>query len=178
MANICGFDMKIKGTTNNVIHLLNVLINTKLHDTKPHFYRVDEVVITNDKAISSGEVTVSGDCAWDVRSCLTKLDGTSYYNQDIKKGTHSHGTTLEIETKRLNLTVEIYSEESETQEHLIIANGEVKLDEIRHCDTIHTDDYDSVEELNHQNKLNISKKDFEENEILHTGGFDEWVYSI
>ena len=84
-------------------------------DADKHFWRVFECdKFEEDDDGQEYYVMVEGDCAWSVHSCM--FEGPLTYS-DISKDDgfyrlkKEHSTTMEEATKKLNLTVEIFSSE-------------------------------------------------------------------
>lgn len=116
MANNCYFEMKIAGKEENVNELVEMLKwEGRFKDAGlGRVYSFD----TNDlEADVPGSqlvaVTGAGDCAWSVLCALQNY--------------HDRHPSLESETKRLGLVVEVFSSEPGCcfQEHILINQGEV-----------------------------------------------------
>lgn len=98
-----------------------------------HMFRVFEAYV--DRSVDEPNASyISGYCAWSVYSCMFKGDYT-YYNDFLKDYGNRYigfmGTTLPDESRRLNLKVEVYSEESGCafMEHFLIDNGEILIED-------------------------------------------------
>ena len=107
MANICDFDMLVRGKPDDVDTFYRYLTD---YDNSPkYFARIFTAEIDNESVSAEGIKTakIFGDCAWSVYSCMCEGDYT-YYNDDSEQKL----TCLRLATKELNLEVEIRSTES------------------------------------------------------------------
>ena len=114
MPNYCYGMMMVRGRADNVeefISILNSDYSTVDGKPKLHFYRVFEVDIDDDyKHDACREVVLRFTCAWSAYCCLE--DGPlSYFTANGDYNNINGGTCLAIETWRLNLAVEIFTEE-------------------------------------------------------------------
>lgn len=174
--------MAITGKQDKVEELIQIMQND--YDCTPdeplHMWRVfnanEEMRMSYDDTEDIITVRLSGDCAWSVASCM--LDGG--YNSD---GRGYNGTTLERETKRLGLVVEIYSEEGGCafMEHYILATGEIITSECVEWSEYYLDDFKNVNEFNEATGQNWTQQQFEEydEDIFEVGGmywdFDDGI---
>lgn len=181
MPNLCSYAMRVVGKKKDVEEFFKVITcnydytyNNFTYDR--HMYRIfsadsedfvftkhdgDVVADTVQYKPTSGpddiiETEIVGSCAWSVSSCM--MEGTSTYYTSYKKE-HTRGTTLAIESKNLNLLIEVFSEESGVgfMEHIRIIKGEIEVDDcVEWCD--------SYEDANGE-------------EVEASGGI-EWMFSI
>lgn len=120
MPNMCGFDMKIAGPEKAVQELVYML-----QQKNPYYslgrvfsFDLDESQTENGpKGTDYIAVQGFGDCAWSVNSAMRQE-----FHPD---------RSLESETKRLGLVVEVFSSEPgfRFQEHVLIDKGDVLVDE-------------------------------------------------
>ena len=145
MPNYCSYSMRITGRPEDVDFFVRELNQDYNYDNGicqdipvgvRHFCRVFEAneytssifrEAVNDKYdVILKRSHVSGYCAWSVASCM--MGGPcSYYNDlKIRYGNNSKATTLRFESARLNLIIELYSEEPGCcfSEHIMFVNGE------------------------------------------------------
>lgn len=177
MPNYCNFTAMIKGPEANVNKMIEIFQRTDYKDG-PHMYRIFEA--SHDEAdndtYDDGELSamIDGYCAWSVADCM--MPGIGYFEEE--KMSPNEYSLVEA-SHDLKLQVEIYSEEPGNgfQEHYYVKNGEVLIDEVaKDFQSVFTDDYDSVEEFNDQTQLNISKEQFESEDFIEAGGFEEWSF--
>lgn len=148
MPNYCNYSMRIVGRQEDVDQFVKELKTdysyddygcSEIEEGLRHFCRVFHAdVIYNEPikfkinencCVMLRDVTISGDCAWSVESCMTKH---GYYSQlKDKYGNRSKATTLKLESKILNLIIEVYSEESGCcfSEHMLYVNGKKVIDD-------------------------------------------------
>lgn len=169
MANNCCFDMKIVGKEDSVREFIRSL---KWEDEFEHnglgrtfsFYE-DESTLAHDPRPGSNLISIMGfgDCAWSVLSAMTKESG--------------YDRTLESETERLGICVELYSSEPGCcfQEHYIINNGEFLKDESVDYNEyfIDEDDEELIQELLEELKISREElfENINDNGDYTTGGF-------
>ena len=189
MPNYCSYSMKVKGTPENVQEFVNIIQVNYLYQedgtcvdfkTKEpierHLWRVFEADIFDDEIIDDiRSVTITGCCAWSVYSCMCA--GRSTYQND---NPNKNGTTLENESARLNLSIEVFSEEPGCcfMEHYVYVNGKEIIGDCVDWNEYYVGDFETVEELNAEYNTNFTQEEFESDEYLHIGGmewiFDEW----
>lgn len=161
MANNCLFDFKIVGKDENVDELMEMMKwQGKYKDNG--LGRIYEVYFTdrdynNDRTIAAYGW---GDCAWSV---LTAMRNYADRNP-----------SLESETKRLNLAIEIYSSEPGCafQEHVIINNGEVIEEECVYYEEHWVEEFETLEEYNKEYETNFTE-DMVDDGHVKIGGFGD-----
>ena len=178
MPNYCNYSMEISGKPADVDEFVKIIqADYKYKDgicnVERHLWRVFSADAYDEK-ISNGIKTtcVSGDCAWSVSSCMT---GEGYQADYPDR----NGTTLQEESKRLNLAIEVYSEEPGVgfMEHYLYIDGEEIYNECVDWNEYWPDDFDSVEEMNEECGTNFTLEEFESGDRLETGGFD-WDFGV
>lgn len=170
--------MAITGKRDNVEALIQIMQND--YDCTPdeplHLWRVFSVEETMRMSYDDTEdiitVTLSGDCAWSVATCMLEGGYQAQHNSDGR----CNGTTLEKETKRLGLVVEIYSEECgcEFMEHYIIASGEIITNECVEWLEYFMDNFDDVTDFNETTGENWTEEQFKvyDEDTFEIGGMD------
>lgn len=188
MPNICNFDMKIVGKQENVEKFIKVLqahynYETNEFSFERHLFRIFESEIYDAEEKDDGEISVqiNGDCAWSVQSCMFE---NGYYDS-VKKNYNKnfHGTTVPIESKNLNLKIEIYSTEPgcQFQEHYLIDNGNVVIDDCVEYIEYWIDGYNfkTKEEAEKEFDVKFTDEEWENNDgVICRGGFDNWDFEI
>jgi len=118
MPNYCDYSMCVKGKKDNIEEFIKVIeadydYNTMQFSFDRHFFRVFEADYDEIEKVGRGvyQVIINGYCAWSVASCMFE-DG--YYRNVRKEHRNTvnfKGTTIPLESKRLQLDIEIYSSE-------------------------------------------------------------------
>ena len=164
MANLCCFTMKIVGKKENVEEF------TKMMKREGEFKenglgRVYDFDITEPDQLSDGTLLVlgSGSCAWSVWCAMM---------QEYR----SPRPSLESESKRLDLVMEVFSEEPGCafQEHYFINKGVLETDETEEYHEFWKDGYDE-EDWNDVLKENeLTEDDMNEDGFIAVGGFENY----
>lgn len=181
MPNYCDFDLAVVGKRKKVAEFLKVL-SAHYDYAEPgeqprHLFRVfnvwelenydtieefldDEAEELDDNTIS---VIVSGICAWNVGACMTE---EGYY-KDVKKsvGDRFNGTTLQIESKRLKLEIEVYGVEGTCIEHYEYRDGKIIAEEYKEFEYMGSDNEEASEILGLEEPLSL--KELEEQYNVH-----------
>lgn len=142
MANYCDFTMKVTGSEKNIKELLKTINAHYDYDKMEfsegrHLSRIFETYVGEDLEelecldYEHGiyEIYISGYCAWSVFACMFDGDCT-YYKQLCKEYSNkSRATTIVNECRRLNLFVEITSEEEGMAfaEHYLVTPRGLKI---------------------------------------------------
>lgn len=130
MANYCSYTMSITGRKTNVNRMVKIL---KYKDKEYELARIFDADVSDYGFLEHENKTitlqVSGSCAWSVYSCMMKGKG-SYYHDSYPDSLLSN---LEYLTDKLNLVIEVYSEEPGIcfQEHILVKKGNVIIDDYR-----------------------------------------------
>ncbi|MCY7865965.1 hypothetical protein P8918_12930 [Bacillus spizizenii] len=87
-------------------------------------------------------------------------------------------SSLIRESRLLNLTIEVFSNEYGIgfQEHIVIENGDIVVDDCKDAQEYDTTEFETVEKFNKEYDLNISTEEFESNEYIIIGGFGDWEF--
>jgi len=148
-----------------------------------HMFRVFDAVNDEIEERYDGrfEVIISGYCAWGVSSCM--LEGGYYRSFKEEYGSRSRGTTLLLESERLGLDIEVYSEESGmcSQEHYIITNGELTCEESVEWEEVWVEDYKTKKEAEEDLEMEITDEEWalgRDEGYFTRGGFDGWDFEI
>ena len=186
MPNYCNYSMKVVGTKENIeefIKVMNADYNyyDMTFDYDRHMFRVFEAEHDEIEARTDGkfETIINGYCAWSVATCM--FEG-GYY-KDVKKGhpDEFRGTTLDIESKKLNLNIEVYSEEPGCcfQEHYVILNGDIVCDECVEWESYVVDEFETKEQAEEELDIKITDKEWNECDgYINRGGFGDWDFEI
>lgn len=187
MPNYCDYEMKVVGNEESIKEFIKVMnSNYNYHTMEFDFDRhmggrvfeanAGEIVNQEDGKFNT---TISGYCAWSVWCCM--FDGAHTYYNDFKKyGAQNHSTTLIQESGKLNLDIEVYSEESGMcfQEHYLIKQGILEINEEREWNEYCICDYETKEEAEEELEIKITDNEWKNEEYISRGGFEEWSYEI
>jgi hypothetical protein len=188
MPNYCNYSMCVVGkqrkNVEEFIKVINADYNygTMEFSYDRHMFRVFEATADEieDRGDGTFEVIINGYCAWSVASCMLEHG----YYRDVKRDypDNFRGTTLPLESKRLGLDIEVFSEESGMcfQEHYIISNGELEVDETEDWEEIWVEDYETKEDAEEDLEIKITDEEWEigsEEGYFTRGGFD-WDFEI
>lgn len=179
------YSMCVKGKKENINEFIKVIkagydYGAMEFDHDRHFCRVFEAYYEEIEDLGNGlaQVIINGDCAWSVNSCMFE-DG---YYSSLKAAypNEFRGTTLPIESKRLGLDIEVFSEECGMcfQEHYVIINGDVIIDECVDWYEYCIDEYKTKEEAEEDLGIEITDEEWEEHEFISRGGFGDWNFDI
>lgn len=186
MPNYCYYSMCVKGKKENVEEFEKVLKADYAYSTMEfshdrHLFRVFSAESDGIEEVDHGvyQQTFTGDCAWSVATCMFE---NGYY-RDLKERfpDEFRGTTLQIESERLNLDIEVFSEECGMcfQEHYLIRNGHLEIDECVDFYEYYVEEYETKEEAEKEFEIEFTDEEWENNEgSIKRGGFEEWYFSI
>lgn len=181
MPNYCSYSMQVTGRPEDVDLFLNEMRSDYCYNehicegiTKDmrHFCRVFEAApsgeftflkqVNDNYEVFLKRLEITGDCAWSVASCMTSGAYTYYSQFKEKYENRSQATTLQLESRRLNLVIEVYSEETGCafSEHMLYVNGEEVINDCV--------DY---------NEIWYDEDDNELDEPIREGGFDSWDFT-
>lgn len=187
MPNTCDYSMRVVGKKENIEEFIKIMKATYNYFEKEfsndlHFFRIFEAIEDQIEELDnrSYATTINGTCAWCVSSCMFDNEPKSYYQ--LAKQEYSddfRGTLVPIESKRLGLDIEIFSEDGLTfQEHYIVKQGVIETEDCVDWHEYYIGDFSSKEEA--EKSLNIKITDEEWEDRSHSicrGGF-EWDFLI
>ena len=187
MPNYCNYSMCVVGAKENIEEFIKVIqadynYGNMTFSYDRHMFRVFEAECDEieERLNGSYQAIINGYCAWSVASCMLE-DG--YYNSMKEKHPLDfRGTTLLIESKKLNLDIEVYSEETGCcfQEHYVIIKGDFVRDECVDWVEIWVDDYKTKEEAEEDLEMTITDEEWKigsDEGHFDRGGFD-WDFEI
>lgn len=186
MPNICTYSMCVKGTKESVEEFIKIIqadydYHTMEFSHNRHFYRVFEAYYNEVENMFDGsyQVIINGDCAWSVNSCMFE----NGYHKDFMERypNQCRGTTIPMESKRLNLDIEIYSEECGMcfQEHYIVRKGVVEVEECVDYNEYALYDFNSKQHAEKELGIEITDEEWRSGEeYISRGGFDSWDFTI
>ena len=189
MPNYCNYSMCAIGSKDNLEEFIKVMkadydYGTMEFSYERHLFRVFEADYDEIEEVGPNlyQVIINGYCAWSVSSCMFNNYPISYYASIQKEsGDKFRGTTLVEESERLNLRIEVFSEECGMcfQEHYVIINGDVIVEDCVDWEEYCLEDYETKEEAEEDLGIEITDEEWESGEsYISRGGFGEWDFSI
>lgn len=181
MANICSYLMQVQGSEKNVKEFITIITaNYSFEDTDPiHLHKVDVDSVDCSYDINGNyTATICGSCAWSVKCCMVD------YAYEKNKNDHTMNTLthLQRESERLDLFIEVYSEEVglEFQEHYKFYNGrELEADCIYYSEFL-LEDYETYADADNEIKLVATEEQFNDakadDDWLRVGGYGDWEF--
>lgn len=191
MPNYCDYEMKVLGRKEAVEEFIKVMkanydygkmefshdrhMGGRVFEANPYdFEKVDD----DDELWA---VMIDGYCAWSVHSCM--FDGGHTYYNDLKSAYKEkcRSTTIPIEAERLDLDVEVFSQETGIgfEEHYVVRKGEVITDDCVDCTEYYLGEYNTKAEAEKELDIEISDKEWESGECsIVRGGFGSWNFEI
>lgn len=185
MPNYCNYSMCVKGKKENIEEFIKVMqsdynYNTMEFSFDRHMFRVFEAECNEVEEYDDGvfQAIINGYCAWSVSSCM--LEGGYYGDCKASYGPDFRGTTLLIESKNLNLDIEVYSEEGGCcfQEHYVIIKGYLVCDECVDWQEYCLDDYETKEDAERELGIEITDEEWKDGGFIGRGGFPNWDFEI
>lgn len=180
-ANDCYANILVRGRKEAVEEfdkILNATYNYEKMEFShiPHLNRISEIeseYYQKYGLLAMREYIV--DCAWSASSCLLNTPGSYYYDRiehEKRTGAINHSTNIVDISKEYGLDIEIWSQEDieHFEEHILVQNGEVKINETYDFYEFFIDDYNTYEEFikdinewyNEEVTARISKEQFDE----------------
>lgn len=166
MANYCAFDMRITGKEDAIKEFIAMLSwQGEFEDCglgRTYSFDADELEETAVPGIFA--VTGYGDCAWSVLTAMcAEFRGEA--------------PSLESETERLGLVVEVYSSEPGMcfQEHYIFVKGNCILDDSVDYKEHWIEEFDSLEEYNKEYDTDFTEDMVYEGNVCIGGYGDEYA---
>lgn len=186
MPNYCDYSMCVRGTKANVEEFIKVIqadydYHTMEFSHDRHMFRVFEAECNELEDCVDGtfRVEINGYCAWSVESCM--LEDGYYRRMKDEYPDNFRGTTLLIESKKLNLDIEVYSEECGCcfQEHYVIKNGEMVCDECVDLEEYFVDEYENKKQAEEEIGVEFTDEEWENRDQgITRGGFEDWNFEI
>lgn len=173
MANLCSYEMKVKGRKEDCMELYRMLTDYNL---PRYFQRISGAEIYEEAGTEEAySICISGTCDWSVRTCMRE-------GQPACDTADRKPASLEKESARLGLEIEVFSEELgfEFQEHVLIRDGRCEEDECVDTACHYWDKkiYPTIESFNEGEGMQLAEEDFSEDGYYTEGGFGEWEFAI
>ncbi len=180
MANLCSFVMRVRGDHNNIEKFYNAMCqNGNVYMGRG----ADAEIKYEDDNVAE----ISGCCKWSISSALirnaismrTEPDKW-YFGPDFNFSKTQFVTLVEA-CRRWNVDMEVYSEESgcHFQEHYMVVDGELVIDECVEWNEYYIDDFDTKEEAERVLEIEITDEEwYSKDSFISRGGFGEWNFEI
>jgi len=188
MPNYCNYSMCVVGEKENIEEFIKVIqadynYGTMEFSHDRHMFRVFEADCSEIEECVDGRfrTIINGCCAWSVSSCM--FEGGYYNTLKADYPDNFRGTTLDRESKKLKLSIEVYSEEGGCcfQEHYVIIDGNIVCDECVDWSEIWVEDYETKEEAEKDLEMEITDEEWAiglEECYFTRGGFESWDFEI
>ena len=181
MANICSFDMRVRGNHANIEKFYNAMMqNGTIYmgrgaDAQIEFEDDDYAAIT-------------GWCKWSVVSAM--VDNAESMRSNPEKwwwGDNVDPKNIEFVTlfeacKKWNIDMEVYSEESGCcfQEHYVFVDGDLICEECVEWNEYYLGDYETKEEAEKELDIEITEEEWASgaDDYISRGGFENWDFEI
>ena len=197
MPNYCTGFMNVRGYAPNVDEFLKILqadysyhkdsnnhdyswcLDPKNFSHIPHFFRVFEAYKFDEKWNSGVYKCISVDftCAWSVSSCMLGGPWSYYFSFEKDHPGEHYGSTLLIESKRLQLEIELWSYEPGMvfQEHYKICSGIMVKEEVLDFAIMDIEGLNTYDEFKAKYpNAKTTKEEFEERVINE----DPWIEEL
>lgn len=179
MANICDFNMRVRGKHENIEKFYNAMIQ----NGNVCMGRGAEAEIEYE---DDDVANINGWCKWSVLSAM--IDNAIsmrtepnmwYFGPDVDASQFEFITLIEA-CQKWNLDMEVYSEECGCcfQEHILVLNGELVANECVEWNEYSIEDYETKEEAEADLDIEITDQEWEHDYFISRGGFDNWDFEI
>lgn len=179
MANICSFQMCVRGNHSNIEKFYDALSQKG----KIWMGRGAEAEL---KFESEDRAFIIGWCKWSVQSAL--MDDAISMRTEPETWHHEPGEeeheyiTLYEACKKWSLDMEVYSEEGGCcfQEHYVFVDGDLICEECEDWYEYYLGDYETKEEAEEELNIEITDKEWAifSSDYLGRGGFENWDFEI
>ena len=172
MANNAYYEMKVVGRQDNVEAFVRAMIWEDEYEQQGAGRVFSCEVYEQGESNNGYYVLLSGDCAWSIQSAMRVANNPN---------------NIEKLSKKLELSIEAYCEEGgfEFQEHFLVVNGEVEIDECIDWSEIDVEDIDEIEDDFWQQDWVVASGITKENAKEHAvdgyvsiGGYESWDIQI
>ena len=181
MANLCSFQMKVRGRQEDIEQFYKALTqNGKIWMGRG----ADADIEFEDDDLAN----ITGTCKWSIQSALIdnaismKNHPERWYWGEGKTASDYEFITLYQACHKWNLIMEVYSEEcgNQFQEHYICDKNVILCEDCVNWEEYWVDEYETKEEA--EEELGVKFTDEERNtgsdDRITRGGFDNWDFEI
>ena len=180
MANICSFQMCVRGNCSNIEKFYDAMMQ------KGNIYmgRGAEAEIEFE---SEDRAMITGWCKWSVISALVdnavsmRTNPSRWYWGDDVDPKNLEFITLFEACKKWNLDMEVYSEECGCcfQEHFVFIDGDLVCDECVEWEEYDLCDYETKEEAEEECGTKFTDEEWaRRDDRITRGGFENWDFEI
>lgn len=177
MANLCNFVMHVRGKRENIEKFYEALTQ----NGKIYMGRGASAEIFLDDDIAE----ITGWCKWSIVSALID-NAISMRTEPNRWSFEEDVNELEFITlieacQRWNVDMEVYSEESGCcfQEHFLVIDGELVIDECVEWNEYCIDDFETKAEAEAELGIEITDEEWDSGEaFISRDGFGEWIFEI
>ena len=178
MANICNFNMMVRGNREDIKSFYNALVQ----EGDIYMGRGAEAEIEYD----GDTALIDGWCKWSIRaSLISDAISMRITPERWAWGNDTDASQLEFITlieacREWNLDMEVFSEEPgcEFQEHYKCLKGDLVCHECVDYYEYSIYEYQTKEEAEAELGIEITDKEWEEEDYIHRGGFENWNFTI
>ena len=180
MAKICSFSMCVKGTHDDIEKFYNAMTqNGNIYMGRG----VDAEIQYEDEECRA---FIDGWYKWSIQSSLINNAISMrnepdkwYFGDNVDKSKLEFITLVEA-CEKWNITMEVYSEETGFcfQEHYIIINGDVELNDCVDYYEYYLGDFRTKEEAEKELEITITDDEWDNEEFILKGGFENWEFNI
>lgn len=168
MANNAFYSMKVVGRQDNVEAFVRAMNWEGEYEEQGIGKVFSCEVYDKGQSFNGYCVLIAGDCAWSIKSAMR---------------TYNNPNNIEKLSSKLELAIEAYSEESGNgfQEHLLVINGDVEIDECIGWNAIDVEELDKVDDDFWQRDYVVASgitkenaKEYAVDGYVSIGGYTSW----
>ena len=182
MANICDFSMRVRGQKDDIEKFYNAMIQKG----NAYMGRGADAEIQYEDEGEYYTAWINGWCKWSIQSALIdnaismRTEPNMWYFGDSVDVSKIEFVTLIEACRKYNVDMEVFSEEPGCcfQEHIMVINGDVVIDDCVEFNEYWIDDFDTKEEAEEELEIKITDEEWNEGECIRRGGFGEWEFEI
>lgn len=178
---MCDFSMCVNGKRSDIEKFYNAM------SQKGNVYMgrgADAEIRYEDE---ENKAFIDGWCKWSIQSALIdnaismRKEPDKWYWGDSVDTSKIEFVTLFEACKKWNIDMEVYSEECGCcfQEHFVVVNGDVIVDECVDYEEYCIDDYNSKEDAERELGIEITDEEWTSGDtFIGRGGFENWDFEI
>ena len=172
--------MCVKGTHENIEKFYNAMCQ----DDNIYMGRGAEADIQYED--EENRAFIDGWCKWSVQSAMIdnaismRTEPNMWYFGDGFDKSKIEFITLIEACQKYNIDMEVFSEESGCcfQEHIMVIDGDVVIDDCVEFHEYWIDNFDTKEEAEKELEIEITDEEWNHEDRIGRGGFGEWEFEI